>query len=154
MSPVRPLTESEAGYVAGIVDGEGTITLTKTHRGENRRPVVSISSTEQPLLLYIRKIVGAGRITRKKCQRAHHTPSFAYTISSRQALDVLRQISGLLRTYKAQRADLLINEYLLVTPRNGRYDSRLRSAKEALERRFFAITTRASGDRVHRPGSR
>jgi hypothetical protein len=154
MPPVRRLTESEAGYVAGIVDGEGTITLTRTHRGENRRPVISISSTEQPLLLYVRSVIGAGRITCKKCERAHHAPAFAYTISSRQALSVLRQISGLLRTYKAKRAGLLMNEYLLVTPRNGRYDARLRSAKEDFERRFFAITARASGYAPRRPGSR
>ena len=50
---------------AGIIDGEGTVTLTRTHRGEYRRPVVSISSTELPLLLYVRQIVGAGRITNK-----------------------------------------------------------------------------------------
>jgi hypothetical protein len=46
MSPLRQLSDTEAAYLAGIIDGEGTITLTRTHRGENRRPVVSISSTE------------------------------------------------------------------------------------------------------------
>lgn len=50
--PLRELSEAEAAYVAGIIDGEGTITLTRTHRGEGRRPVVSISSTELPLLQY------------------------------------------------------------------------------------------------------
>jgi hypothetical protein len=50
MPRIRELSETEAAYVAGIIDGEGTITLTRTHRGEGRRPIVSISSTELPLL--------------------------------------------------------------------------------------------------------
>ena len=75
----KQLSPCEAAYVAGIIDGEGTITLTRTHRGENRRPVVSISSTERPLLSYALKGVGAGRITKKMHTREHHSPSFAYT---------------------------------------------------------------------------
>lgn len=26
------------GFLAGIIDGEGSITLTKMHKGENKRP--------------------------------------------------------------------------------------------------------------------
>ena len=67
--------------MAGIIDGEGTVTLTRTHRGENRRPLVSISSTESPLLLYVQSVIGVGRITNKVCSRPHHTPSFAYVVA-------------------------------------------------------------------------
>jgi hypothetical protein len=92
MSQIRRLSETEAAYVAGIVDGEGTITLTRAHR-DGRRPVVSISSTELSLLQYIQSIVGAGRITGKVTARRHHSPSFAYVVSSRKALALLAQIS-------------------------------------------------------------
>jgi hypothetical protein len=74
MACVRQLQIGEAAYVAGIIDGEGTITLTRIHRGENRRPVVSISSTERALLEYVQLVVGAGRITNKRRSRAHHSP--------------------------------------------------------------------------------
>ena len=154
MQPVRQLSDREAGYIAGIVDGEGTITLTRTHRGENRRPVVSVSSTEEPLLSYVRRVIGAGRITRKKRERDHHSPSFAYTIYSRQALALLEQIAALLRTYKAARARLLLDEYLSVTPRHGRYDTNRRATKEAFERRFFALSVRQAGIGERRSGSR
>ena len=89
MPDVRHLQRIEAAYVAGIVDGEGTITLTKTHRGENRRPIVSISSTERPLLEYVQLVIGAGRITNKRRSRAHHSASFTFVISSRNALTLL-----------------------------------------------------------------
>jgi hypothetical protein len=140
---MKILSDIDAAYVAGIIDGEGTITLTRTHRSENRRPVVSISSTELPLLAYVRSVVGAGRITSKACALPHHSPSFAYTVTSRQALSLLTQVSRFLRTYKSERAQLLLREYLLVTPRNGRYTLVQRAARKNMEDRFFAISTRA-----------
>jgi hypothetical protein len=134
---------SEAAYVAGIIDGEGTITLTRAHRGESRRPLLSISSTESALLLYVQSVIGAGRITNKACARPHHTPSFTYVISSRQALAVLSQVTLYLRTYKSSRARLLLEEYVSVTPRNGRYSSEQRAVRQQFEERFFAISVRA-----------
>jgi hypothetical protein len=143
MPCVRQLQDSEAAYVAGIIDGEGTITLTRIHRGENRRPVVSISSTERPLLEYVRLVVGAGRITNKRRSRTHHSASFAYVISSRNALCLLSQVTPYLHTYKLNRANLLLTEYLRLTPRNGRYSPTLQLARSAFESAFFKITTRA-----------
>jgi len=58
MNSIKELSDTEAAYVAGIIDGEGTIGLTRIHPNENRRPVVSISSTERPLLEYIKSVVG------------------------------------------------------------------------------------------------
>lgn len=150
MPVIRELSATEAAYVAGIIDGEGTITLTRTHRAEGRRPIVSIASTELPLLQYIRSIIGAGRITGKMTARSHHSPSFAYVISSRQALALLGQISGYLRTYKLQRCRLLLEEYLAVTPRNGRYTPAQRAAKKLFEARFFALSIRAGTNRSGR----
>src|SRR6185437_14534125 len=107
-------------HVAGIIDGEGTITLTRMHRSENRRPVVSISSTELPLLAYVRSVISAGRITGKIRAHEHHSPSFAYCITSRQALHLLAQVVPYLRTYKVKRACMLLEDYTRLTPRNGR----------------------------------
>jgi len=133
----KQLSPCEAAYVAGIIDGEGTITLTRTHRGENRRPVISISSTERPLLSYVRQVVDAGRITNKMRTREHHSPSYAFTLSSRKALALFSQVSPFLQTYKAGRARLLLEEYLQVTPRNGRYTATQRDRRAAFEIRFF-----------------
>ncbi|MEB6548828.1 LAGLIDADG family homing endonuclease [Heyndrickxia sporothermodurans] len=48
----------EASYVAGIIDGEGSITLTRMHEKENRRPCITIASTDKELLIYIQSITG------------------------------------------------------------------------------------------------
>ena len=143
MRQVNQLTTAEAAYVAGIVDGEGTITLTRNHRGENRRPLLSISSTESALLLYVQSVIGVGRITNKACARPHHTPSFAFVVPGRQALAVLSQLAQYLRTYKAERARMLLQEYVSVTPRNGHYSSAQREARKRFEERFFEVSIRA-----------
>ena len=97
--------------------------------------------------MYVRSVIGAGRITNKRRARVHHSPSFAYTLFSRQALSLLGRISSYLRTYKCERARLLLDEYLLVTPRNGRYTSHQRQARQEFEDRFFAISMRAKSTR-------
>jgi hypothetical protein len=105
--------------------------------------VVSVSSTERVLLEYVLLVVGAGRITNKRRSRAHHSASFAYVISSRNALALLSQLVPYLHTYKRDRANLLLREYLRVTPRNGRYSPTLQLSRSAFETEFFKITTRA-----------
>jgi hypothetical protein len=51
---VRVLTKAERAYLAGLIDGEGTITLARIHKGAYRQLSVSISNTERPLLDWVR----------------------------------------------------------------------------------------------------
>jgi hypothetical protein len=141
---VKRLTAAEAAYVAGLIDGEGTISLTRKHRHDNLQLSVSISSTERPLLQYVLKTVGAGRITNKRSYQSHHTPSVTYTISNRQALALLEQIHVFLHTYKARRAQLVLRDYIRLTPRNGKYTPALARARTVFIEKFLRTTPRQS----------
>jgi hypothetical protein len=136
---VSRLPPTDAAYIAGLIDGEGTITLTQEHANESRRLVVSISNTEYALLEYVKHVCAAGRITNKRISQPHHTPSFAYKISNRQALALLEQIYPFLRSYKADRAALVLREYVNLTPRNGKYTDALRQARDAFEQEFLRL---------------
>ncbi|HUN69773.1 MAG TPA: LAGLIDADG family homing endonuclease [Burkholderiales bacterium] len=136
---INRLTPERAAYLAGLIDGEGTITLTRMHAGENRRLVVSISNNDLSLLKFVRATVGAGKITSKKTYSEFHARSFAYQISSRQALALLGQFARYLRTYKADRANLALKDYLRLTPRNGRYTPDVVAARRDFERQLLAI---------------
>ena len=133
------LDPATAGYIAGLIDGEGTITLTRVHRNENRRLVVSISNNDLGLLRFVSDAVGAGCITNKRTYSPRHAPSFTYQIFSRQALDLLRQTAPLMRSYKAARARLALAEYVQLTPRNGKYGVGLRASRSEFEARFLGI---------------
>ncbi|MBI3778998.1 MAG: LAGLIDADG family homing endonuclease [Gammaproteobacteria bacterium] len=139
---VKQLSPEEAAYIAGLIDGEGTIALTRKHRGEHRQLMVSISSTEPPLLRYVLKVIGAGRITNKCTYRDNHTPSVTYAISNRQALDVLEQVRPYLKTYKAKRAQLILRNYIRLTPRNGKYTQALLEERDIFIEKFLRLNPR------------
>ncbi|HCD05043.1 MULTISPECIES: LAGLIDADG family homing endonuclease [unclassified Methylophaga] len=138
----KQLTPPIAAYIAGLIDGEGTITLCRKHKNENRQLAVSISSTEKYLLEYVLEVVGAGKITTKKTVKTHHSPSFTYAIYNRQALSLLEQISPYLQTYKKYRSRLILKDYLRLTPRNGKYNEDLRAAKQDFEFQLLNILPR------------
>lgn len=129
----------QAAYLAGLVDGEGTVTLSRRHKSENRQLVVSISNTELPLLQYVLEVVGVGKITSKKTYRSHHAPGYTYSVSNRQGLSLLKQIHPYLRTYKAKRTALIIRDYIRLTPRNGRYTPEISQARKVFEREVMSI---------------
>jgi len=136
---VKSLSLTDAAYIAGLIDGEGTITLTRKHRNENRQLAVTISNTERDLLEYVYQSIGVGKITRKRTAKNHHTPSFTYAIYNRQTLNLLEQVCAYLRTYKRERADLILRDYLMLTPRNGKYTDQQKAARACLESAVLAI---------------
>lgn len=144
------LSPETAAYIAGLIDGEGTITLTRLHANENRRLVVSIANTELQLLQFVVDQLGAGKITRKRTTSDLHTPSFCYAVSSSQALILLQQVFPYLRSYKRQRAELALNNYSALTPRNGKYTSNLLDRRHAFERTFLDLKPGHSEHRERR----
>ena len=105
---VDKISQTDAAYIAGLIDGEGTITLSRKHRHENRQLSITISNTELRLLEFALEVVGAGKITRKRTCKTNHTPSFTYAIYNRQALALLEQIHPYLRTYKSDRSAAIL----------------------------------------------
>lgn len=136
---VAKLSPEDAAYIAGLIDGEGTLSLTRRHKKDNRQFVISIANTERPLLDYVIDTIGAGKITGKRATRDNHTPSFTYAIENRQALALLKQIAPYLRTYKSKRARLILDNYVRLTPRNGHYSNELKAERTRFEQQFLAL---------------
>ncbi|MGE3480775.1 MAG: LAGLIDADG family homing endonuclease [Gammaproteobacteria bacterium] len=151
---VKQLSLTDAAYIAGLIDGEGTVTLARKHRGENRQLAVSISSTERPLLQHVLDVTGAGKITGKRTAQHHHSPGFTYAVYNRQALSLLEQISPFLKSYKAKRSSLILQEYVALTPRNGKYPPILYLQRVAFERRLLAIKPNGQTVRGRQPDTR
>jgi hypothetical protein len=137
---VKKLSQANAAYLAGLVDGEGTVTLCRKHRNENRQLAVSISNTDKGLLYFVRGAIGAGKITGKRTVRPNHTPSFTYAIYNRQALCLLEQIQPYLHTYKFERSLLILEKYSALTARNGKYSPKQKQARAEFEAAILQIT--------------
>ena len=135
----KKLAQTDAAYIAGIIDGEGTLSLSRKHKSDNRQLVISISNTERQLLEYVLGVVGTGKLTNKKTYKDKHTPSFTYSVTNRQALDLLKQITPYLKTYKVNRAKLVLSHYIRLTPRNGKYNDITLREREDFINSFFSI---------------
>lgn len=148
---VNLLPPPDAAYIAGLIDGEGSIHLTRRHKSDQRQLAVSISNTELAILRYVHSAVGAGKITSKVAYRKHHTPSYAYSVANRQALALLGQITPYLKSYKAKRARLVLDDYVRLTPRNGKYSALLLKERATFIKAFFAITPHGKKVRMLKP---
>jgi hypothetical protein len=131
----------EAAYIAGIIDGEGSIILTKLHENEHRRPCISIASTDKELLTYVQSIIGGAINNKKNYKPDRHKDSFTLNIKNKvRVLSILRQISPYLRVDKKRnRALWILENYERVTPRNGKYNKCLLKQKLDFEETFFCI---------------
>lgn len=132
------MTDIERGYLAGIIDGEGTIILTKDK--EFRYPTIAVSSCTLGILETVKEICDGGVITPKRTYKSTHSPSWAWKIERQRAIAILEEVTPFLKEPKKKaRAELIIKDYTRLTPRNGRYTDELRAAKHEFEDAFFAI---------------
>ena len=135
------MTNEEKAYIAGTIDGEGSIMLIKFHNNQFPSPCVSISSTTIESLEWIKNKTGVGNIIRKKNYNIEkHKNSFTYTVKYNDAIGLLKEIEPyLILKSKKKRAQLIINEYKNVTPRNGRYSIEMLDIKEQFYENFINI---------------
>lgn len=132
------MTPLELGWVAGIIDGEGSVVLEK--RGKYRQPLLLASSTDMEILEELKLLLG-GSITEKREKRKDVKRSWMWRLNgSQQVLLILERLTPLLRCPKKQkRATFLIKKYNKVTSRNGYYTSKEARAKVQFETKFFTL---------------
>lgn len=120
----KVMSPTEAAYVAGFVDGEGTITIGRQRRDENRAgfryiPILIAANTDLAGLEAVRRMCGNGRVSLcTPSKRQAHKHLFRLTMAANQIRRVLPQIRPFL-VIKAKQADLL-TEFLdlIVSGRN------------------------------------
>ena len=131
----------EKAYLAGIIDGEGSIMLTRFHSNQFPAPCISIASISLELLEWVKFKTGVGKIKSKKNYKPGiHKNSFTYTSRYDDAIALLQMVEPyLVIKQKKMRAHLILSKYKSLTPRNGRYSQELLDAKEQFYQDFMAI---------------
>jgi hypothetical protein len=133
------IAEIDRAYLAGLIDGEGAITLTRKHKHDYRQLCVSISSTEIEILDYVKRVTGVGHVSRKKAADDRHATAYAWATYNRQALTLVEQVHPFLQSYKKYRAKMILHNYLSLTPRNGKYSQELLRRKRLFEIEFLKL---------------
>lgn len=108
------LSETEKAYLAGILDGEGSISLARSHARSSAKyvyPLVRIANTDKKLISWIRKripIGHAGYVSKihKKCKDVYHV-----AWASTEAVCILQELLPYL-VCKKFRAEVAIQVWL------------------------------------------
>ena len=134
--------DHHVAYIAGIIDGEGSIVLSKRRKtAVFRTPIVSVSSTTLGILEYLQSHYG-GSISKHKVYQEHHKQSWSWKLDHSRAVKLCEDVLPyLLEPEKRRRAKLLVDVYGRVTMRNGKYTPEQLEAKKAFEHEFFHLST-------------
>ena len=127
-------------YSAGLFDGEGTVTLSHSHKNDKyRTPMATMSSTTYELVEFLKQRFG-GCIRTHKVYDKNHSQAYSWGVSWNKALTFLQNIQPYVKVpQKKKRIDYILREYKKVTKRNGQYSEKEKASKLEFERLFFEL---------------
>jgi hypothetical protein len=142
------ISKSDLAYMAGILDGEGSISLTKhIHRGKHkvsvyRYVVIYIVNVYKELLEPFYKYFGGSFKYKKRVKPWRNI--YCYSISgSKKPLAILKLLYPFMRDPEKRRRTELLFKYYSVYPKSGMgtsYTKKEIRFKQKLEREFFKNT--------------
>lgn len=133
------MNQQEVAYLAGIIDGEGTISFMK--RGNNYFPTVSIANTSKELMDWCKAKVGEKACVCRKIPRYEHH-SLSYHI--RWRFDAALRVAELCFPYliiKKEHAKFLM-QWKSVVRRNGHYSPVELRSRDRLVRSVHVLNSR------------
>jgi hypothetical protein len=128
-------------YAAGLIDGEGSVCLSRNYKTEKfRHPTVSVASTTPELVHFMKDNFG-GYISTKKTYKENHLESYTWYVSYDSAISFLEKVEPyLLEPNKKIRAKMIIEQYKSLTKRNGKYTKSEIEEKLQFETDFFHLS--------------
>jgi hypothetical protein len=93
---VNNLTETEKAYLAGLIDGEGCLTITKQKMHEcisySYAILVIVSMTDERVIRYLHKTTGLGTVHFVPPPKTEYKDQWSWQLSRFQALDLIAAI--------------------------------------------------------------
>lgn len=102
---VAQLSPTDAAYLAGFWDGEGSIIL--VWRGDHVGLTASVVNTDKGVMDWIAQVTGMSVVHCRKIRSDKHRQAFGWAIHAEAAESLIRQLRPYLRV-KAAQADLAI----------------------------------------------
>ena len=110
---MKKLTPTQRAYIAGIVDGEGTLSIVHQKGEDSNRYAITfrVSNTDRVLLDWLVKTTGAGRVSlvhpSLKWDRPNIKPLYSWYVNATTSRWLLPQIKKYL-IIKKEQADIMI----------------------------------------------
>ena len=146
--PIQFLTDpSIRAYVAGIVDGEGTICISShfaphsKHLSHSLR--VSISTTDLRLMVWLEENVGAGSIQSKPRKNSKWKTEYRWNVNGSNAERLLQAIKNDL-VLKREQAEVALEFRSLAVSAGAELEAELVESREALKQRLHVLNKRGA----------
>lgn len=135
------LTATEAAYLAGIFDGEGSVYLV-ARKAPNRRShlfvaEMTVAGSSMALMNWLANTTGNGRIYVSQKPEENHKQVYSWQLAPRQIRHILPQIAPYLQV-KAQQAALML-EYFEIQARGARKGDNLPRTRDEDIPRILAL---------------
>ncbi len=111
---MNKLSETEKAYIAGLLDGEGCLTVgrLKPHNGKREHRFICrilVVNTDLTMMLWLQKTVGDGGIYEyKKAGGENWKPCHRWYLNGQKSIELIRQVYPYLQI-KRRQAELLLN---------------------------------------------
>jgi hypothetical protein len=115
------LTEAEKGYLAGLIDGEGTIVFVKISSAvrQSYQTRVQIYNTDKRMIEWVLSRLPSGRMSVQKHSEGNRKVLYQWICSTNAATTLLREIQPYL-VIKQEQAEALKNGYRHLTDEQRR----------------------------------
>lgn len=143
MAARQPRATIDLAYAAGLIDGEGHITILTRGKNPWRKPFLCVANTEKELVRFLQQRFGGGiYIQRRPNKKEVHV----WRLLGNPCLALLPKLIPFMRDKKKlARARMLVKEYPKYSnPRGVSYTARRRLAKHRFEERFLGLPTQNS----------
>jgi hypothetical protein len=125
---MNTLTEAQQSYLAGLIDGEGCLSITRFYHPKSANPVyvfrVIITMTSENLIRDWHKITGIGSVfhsvRNQKHAKSHWHDAWQWSIGQSEAYSLLKTIYPFMKL-KRDQADTAFEFLALGTARSGKY---------------------------------
>ena len=109
-NPFPDIAENDLAYIAGFLDGEGTISIirvkrkdrVRTYKNPYFRPIVVINNTNREVLEWIAAVFGVGKIDIAHKQTDKRKTCYRWIVGNRVAINIARALHPYLRIKRLQ----------------------------------------------------
>src|SRR3990167_6345123 len=95
------MSNTEKAYLAGLIDGEGSIML-QIRKGKVISTILSITNTDMDMLNWVKNTTGVGNINKQYDETEKRSASWFWRANGGAGEDILKQIFPFLITKKVQ----------------------------------------------------
>ena len=129
-------------YISGFFDADGYITMVIPNKNKNKTVIVGFTNVELDLLETIRDFIledigVKGHISKKPARKETHSDSYDLSYKYNSGLSVITNIESF-HPKKIHRKNIVEENYLKLTPRNGKYTKELKEKREKMVLSFFS----------------